>query len=65
MRRLHLLYDAGQELSYLHSRDVTFAVFCQGPYEASVRYRDFMGWDMPWYSAQDSPTPCWSGVRPT
>lgn len=32
------------ELSYIHSRDVTFAVFCQGPYEESARYRDFMGW---------------------
>ncbi|GAA2861205.1 hypothetical protein Acy02nite_57670 [Actinoplanes cyaneus] len=38
------------ELSYLHSRDVTFAVFCQGPYEESSRYRDFMGWQAPWYS---------------
>jgi predicted dithiol-disulfide oxidoreductase (DUF899 family) len=38
------------ELSYLHSRDITFAVFCQGPYEESARYREFMGWDMPWYS---------------
>jgi hypothetical protein len=43
-----------RELSYLHSRDVTFAVFCQGPYEESVRYRDFMGWEVPWYSAQGS-----------
>jgi predicted dithiol-disulfide oxidoreductase (DUF899 family) len=43
-----------RELSYIQSRDVTFAVFCQGPYEESVRYRDFMGWEMPWYSAQDS-----------
>jgi predicted dithiol-disulfide oxidoreductase (DUF899 family) len=54
------------ELSYLHSRDITYAVFCQGrnvasgeaepqaTYEESVRYRDFMGWDMPWYSAQPS-----------
>ncbi len=42
------------ELSYLHSRGVTYATFCQGPYEESVRYRDFMGWDMPWYSAHDS-----------
>jgi predicted dithiol-disulfide oxidoreductase (DUF899 family) len=42
------------ELSYLHSRDITYAVFCQGPYEESIRYRDFMGWDMPWYSAYDS-----------
>ena len=53
------------ELSYLHSRDITFAVFCQGrnvtydtppphPYDESVRYRDFMGWDVPWYSAHAS-----------
>jgi predicted dithiol-disulfide oxidoreductase (DUF899 family) len=42
------------ELSYLHSRDVTFAVLCQGPYEESTRYRDFMGWEMPWYSAAPS-----------
>src|ERR1700746_104624 len=43
-----------RELSYIHSRDVTYATFCQGPYEESARYRDFMGWEMPWYSAQDS-----------
>src|SRR5262252_6542184 len=43
-----------RELSFLHSRDVPFAVFCQGPYEESTRYRDFMGWEMPWYSAKDS-----------
>jgi predicted dithiol-disulfide oxidoreductase (DUF899 family) len=43
-----------RELSYLHSRDVTYATFCQGPYAESARYRDFMGWDVPWYSARDS-----------
>ena len=42
------------ELSFLHSRDVTYATFCQGPHEESARYRDFMGWNMPWYSVQDS-----------
>ena len=42
------------ELSFMHSRDVTYATFCQGPYEESARYRDFMGWEMPWYSAQKS-----------
>jgi predicted dithiol-disulfide oxidoreductase (DUF899 family) len=42
------------ELSYLHSRDIAFAVLCQGPYDESRRYRDFMGWEMPWYSAQAS-----------
>jgi predicted dithiol-disulfide oxidoreductase (DUF899 family) len=41
-----------RELSYIHSRDATFAVFAQGPYEESARYRDFMAWEMPWYSAQ-------------
>jgi predicted dithiol-disulfide oxidoreductase (DUF899 family) len=43
-----------RELSHIHSRDVTYAILCQGPYEESVRYRDFMGWSMPWYSAKDS-----------
>ena len=43
-----------RELSYIHSRDVTYAVFCQGPYEEGARYREFMGWDMPWYSAEAS-----------
>jgi predicted dithiol-disulfide oxidoreductase (DUF899 family) len=54
------------ELSCLHSRDITYAVFCQGrnvafsraesqvSYDETARYRDFMGWDMPWYSAQPS-----------
>ena len=41
-------------LSHLHSRDVTYATFSQGSYEESKRYRDFMGWTMPWYSAQAS-----------
>jgi predicted dithiol-disulfide oxidoreductase (DUF899 family) len=43
-----------RELSYIHSRDVTYATFCKGPYEESARYRNFMGWEMPWYSAKDS-----------
>src|SRR3954469_21120597 len=54
------------ELSNLHSREITYAVFSQGrnvrstganvqtSYEESLRYRDFMGWEMPWYSAQPS-----------
>jgi predicted dithiol-disulfide oxidoreductase (DUF899 family) len=43
-----------RELSYIHSRDATFAVFCQGPYQEGARYREFMGWEMPWYSALGS-----------
>jgi predicted dithiol-disulfide oxidoreductase (DUF899 family) len=49
-------FNTGQalELSYLHSRDVTFAVFCGGPYDESNRYREFMDWDMPWYSVPEA-----------
>jgi predicted dithiol-disulfide oxidoreductase (DUF899 family) len=43
-----------RELSNLHARDVTYATFCQGPYEESARYRDFMGWEMPWYSPPEA-----------
>jgi predicted dithiol-disulfide oxidoreductase (DUF899 family) len=43
-----------RELSYIHARDTTFAVFAQGPYDESARYREFMGWEMPWYSALGS-----------
>ncbi len=43
-----------RELAYLNARGITYATFCWGPYEESVRYRDFMGWDVPWYSVGDS-----------
>jgi predicted dithiol-disulfide oxidoreductase (DUF899 family) len=43
-----------REFSHMHCRDVTYATFCQGPYAESARYRDFMDWKMPWYSAQAS-----------
>ncbi|URN06858.1 DUF899 domain-containing protein [Actinomadura madurae] len=59
-------YYNGQvrELSSLHAAGITYATFCQGPYEESVRYRDFMGWDVPWYSAQDSAETLLAGRRP-
>jgi predicted dithiol-disulfide oxidoreductase (DUF899 family) len=41
------------ELSYLHSRDVSYATFCEGPYEESSRYREFMGWTVPWFSVPE------------
>jgi predicted dithiol-disulfide oxidoreductase (DUF899 family) len=40
-----------RELSFIHSRDVTYATICQGPWEEGARYRTFMGWEMPWYAA--------------
>jgi predicted dithiol-disulfide oxidoreductase (DUF899 family) len=43
-----------RELSNLHARDVTYATFCQGPFDESARYRDFMGWELPWYAVPES-----------
>ncbi len=42
-------------LSYLHSRDVTFAKWCsaRGPFGEIDRYREFMGWEMPWYAVPE------------
>ena len=28
------------------------AALCKGPFDESIRYRDFMGLDMPWYSVE-------------
>jgi predicted dithiol-disulfide oxidoreductase (DUF899 family) len=44
-----------RELAYLQAGDGAYLTFCEGPYAESVRYRDFMGWNVPWYSVpQDS-----------
>jgi len=54
-----------RELSTLHAKDVTYATFCQGPYEESARYRDFMGWDLPWYAVPDASLEMLLAGRPT
>jgi len=53
-----------RDLTALHSRDVTYATLCQGPYDVSARYRDFMGWTMPWYSAKGSLDALLAGRKP-
>lgn len=40
--------------AYLAERDVTYAVFSQGPYEELAAYREFMGWTMQWYSTEQA-----------
>ena len=42
-----------QRPEQLHSRDTTLAVLCQGTYEESRPYADFVGNRLPWYSARD------------
>ncbi len=54
VRGVHLGYIAGpRAVPYSFSRRHLRRVVPR-PYEESTRYRDFMGWEMPWYSAQNS-----------
>ena len=39
---------------YLHARDITYAVFCEGPYDESAAFAEFMGYPFPWYSVAGS-----------
>lgn len=54
MRGLHLGYIAGPRavVYSLSRRHLRCVLLC--PCEESAWYRNFMGWEMPWYSAQDS-----------
>ncbi|MFI6826512.1 DUF899 family protein [Kribbella sp. NPDC050241] len=38
------------DASYLNHRGVSFAVFCEGPWEEIAPFREFMGYTLPWYS---------------
>ena len=66
VRGLHVLHQPGQRtgvpaFARHHIRGVlpgpqvsADSAMPQASYDESLRYRDFMGWDMPWYSAQPS-----------
>ncbi len=43
-----------QSPDYLHSRDITLAVFSEGTYAESSPYADLLGYRTPWYSARGS-----------
>lgn len=39
------------DASYLDARGISFAVLCEGPWEEVAPYVAFMGYQLPWYSA--------------
>ena len=43
-----------QRPEYLHSRDVTLAIFCEGTYAESRPYSDFVQNRLPWWSAREA-----------
>jgi predicted dithiol-disulfide oxidoreductase (DUF899 family) len=52
--RCSLTIDNVGHLSHLHARDTTFVLVSRGPLERLERYRERMGWDIPWYSSLGS-----------
>ena len=51
MRRVYVVHDADRG-SYPTSVLATSLLrsSLRAPYDEGIRYRDFMGWDIPWYS---------------
>jgi len=50
-----------QNAAYLEARNVSFAVFSEGPYEELAPFRDFMGYTHPWYSTRGIDDPAIRG----
>ena len=50
VRRMHVLHDPHQRAGVPALAGRSYATLCEGPYAESARYRDFMGWTIPWYS---------------
>jgi predicted dithiol-disulfide oxidoreductase (DUF899 family) len=49
------------DASYLHARGISFAVFCEGPWDQVRPFRDFMGYTVPWYSVHGVEDSCVAG----
>jgi predicted dithiol-disulfide oxidoreductase (DUF899 family) len=45
------LVDNIGNLAHLHARDTSLAVVTRGPLADSMRFRERMGWTVPWYSS--------------
>lgn len=46
--------NEGPYLPHLHQKGVTYAVISRAPFEKIDRYRQAMGWSVPWYSSYGS-----------
>src|SRR5919197_691120 len=45
-----MVVDQLTDLAHLHARDTSFALASRAPIEKLERYRERMGWEVPWYS---------------
>ncbi|WP_125775999.1 DUF899 family protein [Antribacter gilvus] len=49
------------DTSYLAAAGISFAVFCEGPWDEAAQLRDFMGYTLPWYSVAGVDDPALAG----
>lgn len=52
-----MLTDMVGHLAHLNARDTTFVLVSRAPIDEIIAFRKRMGWDIPWYSTQDSFNP--------
>ncbi len=49
-----MFIDQVGHLAHLHARDTSFVIVSRAPLANIERYRDRMGWDIPWFSSADT-----------
>jgi predicted dithiol-disulfide oxidoreductase (DUF899 family) len=49
-----MFIDQVGHLAHLHQRDTSFVLVSRAPLENLLRYRQRMGWQIPWYSSEKS-----------
>jgi predicted dithiol-disulfide oxidoreductase (DUF899 family) len=59
-----LFADQVTHLAHLHARDTSFALVSRAPIDKIERYRERMGWTIPWYSSFASDFNVDAGVSP-
>jgi predicted dithiol-disulfide oxidoreductase (DUF899 family) len=59
-----MFVDQIGHLAHLHARDTSFALVSRAPFERIARYKERMGWTIPWYSSFESDFNVDFGVSP-
>lgn len=49
-----MMADHIPPLAHFHARDTTYVMVSRAPLDKLLRYRERMGWDIPWYSSAGS-----------
>ena len=59
-----MFVDGVADLAHLHARDTSLALVSRAPLEKIERFRQRMGWTVPWYSSSESDFNVDFGVSP-